>query len=331
MKKLPKIQFKKKIAIALSLTFVFSIVTIAFAQELQRTYTLINPSIEQNLKPGGYTEGTTRIINESNVPLNFNLDVRDYTVLDTQGIPQILPPNTLNNKYSAASWIGVSPSVFSLKPGQSQVVNYYIQVPFNARPGGHYAAIVYEPTNAGAQAATGGIVNTQIGSLFYITIAGPIKESASVTRFTANGFQEYGPVKILTQIKNFGDLHISPKGSIAVTGLFFNQRQDFPTRNIFPETARDFTSSFGNLLMLGRYRAQLTATYGQNNNLPLVATLYVWVFPWRLAIIIVLIIVAIWLGVTFYKKRKESEPKGSGEPKKETEKTEDKTKTSETA
>ena len=281
----------------------------AQAQEIQRTYTVINPSIFHELNPGEKAEGTTKVINESNVPLTFEISVQDYIVSDTKGTPNLLPPNTLSSKYSGAAWIGVTPSIFTLNPRQKQTINYYIQVPPDGSAGGHYAAIVYSPANKDAGAQTGGVVNTQIGSIFYLTVKGPIKESASVSKFITDVFQEYGPVKILTQIKNMGDLHISPKGTVTVTGLFFNEKQELSKYNIFPETARDFENTFGKNFMIGRYKASLIASYGQNNNLPLTAVFYFWVFPWRLAIVIILIIVAVILGIMYWRKKKDTQKK----------------------
>ena len=318
MKILP-LQIKKKLLIALSLCLVISVVGVAFAQEIQRTYTLINPSISHTLAAGERTEGTTKIINQANTPLTFKVGVQDYIVSDTKGTPQLLPPNTLNNKYSAASWIGVTPSVFTLQPGASQTVNYYIQTPPSSPAGGHYAAIVYEPVTETAPNQTGGTVNTQIGSLFYITIKGPVKESASVSKFFTDMLHEYGPIKILTQIKNISGLHIMPKGKITVSGLFFNESQNLDERNIFPETARDYENTFGSLFMIGPYQANLAASYGTTNNLPLVASLTFWVFPWKLAIIIVLLIAAAILGWKYYQKRKETPHKTSSEPKEDAE------------
>ena len=319
--KLPNLKFKKNLILLLTLAFVFLLIGITKAQELQRTFTVINPSIVQKLNPGEHAEGTTKIINQSNVALTFQANVQDYVVNDTKGTPDILAPNTLNSKYSAAAWIGITPSLFTVKPGGTQTLNYYIQVPFNAKPGGHYSAIVYTPVINKTENQTGGSVNTQVGSLFYVTINGPVKESASVSKFFANSFQEYGPVKILTQIKNFGDLHIAPKGAITVSGLFFKNSQNLPDHNIFTQTARDFENSFGNTFMVGRYKAEFLGTYGTNNNLPLVATLYFWVFPWKITIIIVLIIVALVLLSQYMKKKKKTNPKSSSEPKKEDSKT----------
>lgn len=318
-KQLPKNNIKyKKLLRFLFVSFLLLITSYlllskALAQEIQRSYTVINPQIEVKINPGARSEGTTEVINDTDVPLTFNLTVRDYIVTDTVGTPNFLPAGTLNNKYSAAAWIAIYPDTFTLNPHQTQKVNYYVQVPANASPGGHYAGIVYAPVTK-PQQKTGGVVNTQVGSLFYITVNGPVTENSLVSKFFANPFQEYGPVEVLTQIKNLGDLHITPQGTITVTGLFYNKSQNLASHNIFPETARDFTNSFGQTLMIGRYRAVLMGTYGLNNNLPLIATVYFWVFPWKIAVIIVLVIVALILALLYLRKRKKA--KAAKEPQK---------------
>lgn len=317
MNKLPKIQLKKRFLTTITFLFVVLIVGTASAQEIQRTYTVINPAINHSLKPGEVAEGTTKVINQSNVPLTFKLNVQDYVVSDNKGTPNFLPPDTLNTKYSAAAWIGVTPSTFTLKPGATQVISYFIQVPADATSGGHYAGIVYAPVSEVQQEATGGTVNTQVGSLFYLNVLGPITEKAEVSILDSGSFHEYGPVNILTQIKNMGDLHISPKATITVTGLLFKETADLVSQNIYPETVRDFENSFGQTLMLGRYKAELIGSYGQENNIPLVTTMYFWVFPWKLVLIIVLVSVAIVLSTLYYKKHKKNSPKAPQEPKTE--------------
>lgn len=316
--KLPNLNnLKRTVAIGLTLFVVFSIVGVAAAQELQRTFTVVNPAIAENLAPGTNAEGTTKVINDSDVPLTFTVGVQDYIVSDSKGTPNLLPPSTLNNKYSAAAWIGVSPSTFTVKPHEKQILNYFIQVPADAKPGGHYAALVYQPKVDTQPKRTGGIVTAQIGSLFYITVKGTVKENAQVTNFFANPLQEYGPVKLLTQIKNNGDLHITPTGSITLTGLFTNSTYTFNNQkgsnvsvgNIFPQTIRDYENVVGKTLMIGRYKAVLLASYGVNNNLPLTATVYFWVFPWRLAIVIFLSVIAVMLAWMYWKKRKLDGPK----------------------
>jgi hypothetical protein len=285
----------------------------ALAQELNMTYIITPPTLSQKLNPGQNAEGILRVINATDHDLIFTVSVRDFIVEDTIGTPEFLPANTLSNKYSAASWIEVLPSGFTIKSHQRQDLNYYIHVPSNARPGGHYAAVAYSPTTGTGVNGTGATVNTQAGSLFYITVNGAITENSSITKFFVNPFQEYGPVKILTQIKNLGDLHITPKATVSISGLFYNKSKALDTHNIFPEAARDFETTLGQTFMIGRYKAILLGSYGVNNNMPLVATVYFWVFPWRMALVIALAIVALILAALYLRKRNKRGPK---EPKK---------------
>jgi membrane protein implicated in regulation of membrane protease activity len=65
--------------------------------------------------------------------------------------------------------------------------------------------------------------------------------------------------------------------------------------------------------MIGRYKAVLMGSYGVNNNLPLVASAYFWVFPWRMAIVVVLTVIALILVTLYLRKRTK---RGSKGPKK---------------
>lgn len=313
--KLPNLKIKNlKLKIALAALFLLVTSTsVAFAQEALRTYTITPPSVNQKLNPGQNAEGKLKVINDTNNDLTFTATIKDFVVEDTIGTPVLIPNNNLSNKFSAASWMGVTPSTFTVKPHQRQELNYYIHVPANARPGGHYAAVAYSPTTGTGVSGTGATVNTQAGSLFYITVNGAITENSSITKFFVNPFQEYGPVKILTQIKNLGDLHITPKATVSISGLFYNKSKALDTHNIFPEAARDFETTLGQTFMIGRYKAILLGSYGVNNNMPLVATVYFWVFPWRMALVIALAIVALILAALYLRKRNKKGPK---EPKK---------------
>lgn len=277
---------------------------ITFAQESPRVMTVIPPASEHKLDPGATAEGTVKIINDGNEPLTFSVGVNDFIVQDTKGTPYLLPDNTLSKKYSAASWIGITPSTFTVQPRERKDLSFYIQVPPDASPGGHYAAIIYTPTDSVGVTGTGTAVQTQIGTLFYITVNGPINEQAEVSIFKTAGFQEYGPIRIETQIKNLGDLHIRPGALVTIKNIFgqTSYALPLPGQNIFPEAARDYEVSLGKKLMIGRYTAELSGTYGQKNDQPLKATITFWVFPWKITVVIILIIVAAVLGALYMRR-----------------------------
>lgn len=275
------------------------------AQEVLRNFTVTPPTEEITIDPGGYKEGVIKIINDGPETQTLGVGTQDFVVSDTNGTPNLIPPNTLSKKYSATAWLGIDPSIITVKPGQRKELHYYLQVPPDARPGGHYAAVIYTPTKTIGVQGTGTAVQTQIGTLFLITVKGPIHEQANVSKFSTRGFFEYGPITINTQIKNMGDLHIKPAAYITVYNMFGKASYTIAldSHNIFPEAARDFSNTFGRKLMFGQYKAQLVGSYGLNNNLPLTAMVTFWVFPWKIAVLVILVIVAAVLAMLYLKKR----------------------------
>lgn len=291
-----------------------------WAQEAVRTMSIIPPTISHTLNPGDYEEGRMKVINDTNGPLTFSVSVQDYIVIDDHGTPNILPPNTQNTKHSGSAWIGVYPAKFTIQKGEKAELSYYLQVPGNAAPGGHYAAVVFTPINVEGGEGSGSTVQTQVGSLFYITVNGDIKEKSFIEKFFAGGFQEYGPITVSTLVKNEGDVHTKPMGTLAVSNILGQQsyKDSFPAdaqkqANVFPDKAREYTNKIGTKWMFGRYKVNLLAGYGKNNALPLTATAYVWIIPWKIITVILLAIVAAFLGMMYRTKKKGPQHPAEGE------------------
>jgi hypothetical protein len=279
-----------------------------FAQQQSvRTITIVPPSVDSKSDPGDKKEGTLKVVNSSDQPLTFKVQVKDFVVDNTIGTPHILPDNTLSKKYSASNWIAVVPETFTIQPGKTQQLSYYLQVPSDARPGGHYAAIVYEPQELIGVQGTGTGVETHVGTLFYVRVNGNIVENATVKKFAAEPYlAEYGPATIKTQIINYSDSHIRPIGTISVKNLLGQvvYSEKLEEHNIFPEATRDFTTTIGKKLMFGPYTAELKANYGTANNLTLFATTAFFIFPWKIVVVALLALVALVLFFIFWRKNK---------------------------
>jgi hypothetical protein len=117
--------------------------------------------------------------------------------------------------------------------------------PANALPGGHYAAIVYSPDAGIIGSSTGASIQTNVGTLVYVTIPGDINQSAAIQTFSAPKFSEFGPIDFKSTIKNSSDIHIQPVGSIIVKNWFGGQtaKLALDETNIFPYTTRDFQNT----------------------------------------------------------------------------------------
>lgn len=273
-----------------------------------RGFTISPPSLKFSIKPGAKAERIIKVTNNSDSKLDFVITVEDFVVTDKNGTPELLPPGTLpNNRYAASTWSAAIPESFSVEPGKSQTTTLYLQVPKDANPGGRYFAVAIRPTNGGTLSSSGASVNTVIGTLVYLTVEGKVTESAKIVNFFAKSLFEYGPIPLVTEIRNFGDLHITPKAEVKIKDLFGKQvfSLALDNLNIFPGQSRIYKNSWETKWLFGRFTANLEGYYGLTDKLPLTASLSFWVIPYKLITVVLLAIVIAVVVFFYFKKRKE--------------------------
>lgn len=280
----------------------------ARAQTGGNTMTVIPPRLEISAKPGEIVKKTIQFRNESEETAYLSVSVKDFLVKTDNGQPEFVS-EPASGRWAASSWIKLNPLSAAVLPKTISNFNLTINVPADALPGGHYAGVLYQTTGSPAQIRAGigaGSGITQVvGTLVYITVAGPVKENAIVKRFAVPGFSEYGPISFTTEISNLSDVHIRPAGQITVRNLFGQvaAQLKLDERNIFPGASLVYQNTWPEKFVIGRFRADLELAYGAGKGLK--ATAYFWVFPWKVALVIGLIIIILLLaGYLTYRKVK---------------------------
>ncbi|MPM52289.1 hypothetical protein SDC9_99048 [bioreactor metagenome] len=269
----------------------------------------IPPRLEITVQPDGSSSQIIKVRNESKEPKTVTVDVKDIIVTDNKGTPTIVSSSDeSSNRWAASNWIQVSPNNVLLKPGETKSLTLTVMPPANALPGGHYAMALHTPQGISTVSSTGASIQTQVGTLIYITIPGDINQSALVQSFTAPKFSEFGPINFLTTIKNLSDIHIQPIGAITIKNWFGRQTSRLSLQpedniiNIFPYTTRDFNNTLNKKWLFGRYQATLQASYGNNGGL-ITSSIFFWVIPWRLIILGIAAISIVTTLVIISKKR----------------------------
>lgn len=296
--------------IILILICFFSFAPSSFAQSALGL-SAIPPRLEITVKPGEVVTQEIKIRNESQIQRFISTSAKDFIVTDDRGTPLQIETEDGNfeNRWAASSWLSVSPSSLTIKPGETKSLILTVIVPDDVTPGGHYAMVLHTPQNETVISDTGSAIETNVGTLVYLTIPGDITENAQVTRFDAPKFSEYGPIDFSTIVTNLSDVHISPIGSITVKNIFGLKTADIPLEklNIFPYTSREFQNTLAKKWLFGRYQARLAAGYGTTGGL-LAATIYFWVIPWKLILTLLAIAtILVLLFVIFKKKNPESQ------------------------
>lgn len=259
----------------------------------------VAPARQQlTVDPGESTAVNVRFYNQSGAPVSGFIRVADFIVDNSEGKPRIIEDvGQVSPKFSGQTWFSLPYDRATIAANDKISFQAKINVPLDVNPGGRYVAVYFEPASSLPEAVNsekeaGVSVGSRLASLIFIKVNGEALEKAVVSRFFAPNFFEYGPVKVDTQILNRGDYHIRPRGVITLSNVFGApvDQSNLKEENIFPDVVRNYENNLGKKWMLGKYKLNLTASYGEKGQV-LERFVYVWVFPWRVALAVILTIV----------------------------------------
>jgi hypothetical protein len=136
------------------------------------------------LQPGEQRQILVEIRNPSTQNITVASSTRDFILGGEDGeTPIPVDDPDLSGRWSLASWLTMDGTTRTLEPKQSAQIPVLISVPADALPGGHYAMILHRPTAGQNLETTGSQVNTQIGTLVYVIVDGPLQEDLKITDF----------------------------------------------------------------------------------------------------------------------------------------------------
>jgi len=302
---------KKKLSLIILIIFlpVLALLTKSVLAQQVVKITAIPPRVENlTAEPGEVITRGIKVRNLSDQEMALETKISDFIVQDDKGVPIFLSDKAqTENRWALSQWVNVSPTRFILKPGETQALDLVIVVPEDAMPGGHYAAVLYQPTagRVGTEGSATEII-PNVASLIYLTVSGDINEDAFVKRMDIPKFSEYGPIDIATEIENLSDVHIKPLATVRVYNLLnrLSTSLKLEELNIFPGKSRLYQNTWQRKWLFGRYKAVLDGTYG-NQGQTLLATAYFWVVPWKIILIALLVSILTILLIAYFKKKRE--------------------------
>lgn len=279
--------------LVVSLAFSFGI----FAQNQPSAQSLevSPPSQELQADPGQTIVAKAKIRNKSRETLPLVVRVEDFTASGEEGQVAL----TDQGPYSLAKWTVISPSSFSLAPGDEKEVMAKIKIPPNKVAGGYYGSFVFSVKTPQSQAGIAS-VGQEIASLFLLKISGVVDEQLTLNSLSAPAFSEFGPIPITMKFSNSGNIHTKVYGLVNISDMLGQKVADLVINqtNIFPGASRLVKTTLDKQLLFGKYNATAIMYYGTTKNETLTAVGSFTVIPYRIiALLIVLIII-------FYKLRK---------------------------
>ncbi len=251
----------------LALAFVWRSLVSAQANQ---TITIIPPKFELFANPGDSLAEKIRIRNESDFPVTYSVLIEDFTTSGEEG-HVVLEEGEQSTSFSLAQWIEPQSKDLVLQPKEEVPFTFVVNVPRDAEPGGHYASILFQTGGENTTPGTTAVAQ-RVGALVLLRVSGNVTEDAKIESFTVPDYQESGPVVFTLRIKNDGNVHISPQGTIVITNIFKQKVAEIPldTRNVLPGAIRKMETTWDQEHLLGKFTATLISTYGQQKK-PLTA------------------------------------------------------------
>lgn len=238
------------------------------AQTASKGFTIIPPRFELFGNPGEVLTEQVRVRNDSSLSNTYDVQVVDFATAGEEG-HVVLEEEGHNTTFTLAQWIKTSASNLTLQPNQEKTFSFTITIPKNAEPGGHYASILFSSATQ-EQTPGSASVTERIGTLILLRISGNVTETAQIETFESPKYAKSGPITFVLRLKNDGNVHVQPKGTIIITNLFGQKVEEIPLNgaNVLPMATRKMETVWDKKNILGAFTATLVATYGQQN-LPL--------------------------------------------------------------
>jgi hypothetical protein len=300
-------------------------------------------------KPGQTVSTNLRVQNSGSETARFNVSLKKFKANGSTGKP-ILQNRAPGDSYF--DWVSFSETSFVADPGVWHSITMTIKTPPDAGFGYYYAVVFSGET---PKANPGGTTNQLQGAtavlvLLDVQVPGE-KRQLAIDSFSADKkLYEYLPANFTVKVKNPGDIHLSPSGTIFITkGKKTIATLDVNPAggNILPNSTRDFATSWhdgfpvfepkhdasgvltnkhgqpvyqlhwdfskANHLRFGHYTANLVLTYDNGSrDVPLSAAVSFWVVPWGLILTVLALLIIPPLLVYLIMKRRMKSQAGKG-------------------
>jgi hypothetical protein len=276
--------------------------------------------IELVADPGTVVTDKFLAINEQNSDQTYYLTVENFTSQGEGGTPAFT-----QDKQGLVAWTQ-TPEQVVVGAGKEMNIPFNINIPAGAENGGYFAAVFLNTNPPSADGQNQVSVGAKVGVLIFLRVGNEIKEDAGIIEFkTSNGRKMFDslPVTFVHRFRNSGGDRIKPQGELRITNWLGRKTINIDANpqqgNILPQSIRRYevtwgqadanAKSFWNSVKyqwkhwaFGRYKVALVLTYGSANQAAS-DVLTVWIIPWQLLTLILVVLLVVLGGGRILLKR----------------------------
>lgn len=240
------------------------------------------------------------VVNDEKGVLIFQPEVDAFDIDEKTGMA------IFGKEDPAIEWISAKPAFITLAPGETGRFLFTVSVPENAEVVSHYLG--FFATQKGGEGNVS--VNSRLGSLFFLHIAGEIKELLSFDDFASDNLFFLDPLRVEFTLKNLGNIHVIPSGDVILRSWWGGEITRLPlnegARKILPDGvwsgSFDFNSGFlkwyGGPVFL-----EINGAYGMSEK-KLVLEKTIWYFP-LFFVLVVFSLLAFFIVLIIWKKKRQ--------------------------
>lgn len=285
-------------------------------------------------EPGASVSAQFKVLNNNAFTENFKIDLFKFAA-SASGDSPVPMPITPEDEF--VKWITFTENEFDIEPNQSKTVKFTVSVPKNAGLGYYFAIAMQrrqERVNESTGAVIAGSPTVPV--LLEVQSSTAKKQARLLSFTTTKPVFEYLPVEFDIKLRNDGNVHLVPFGDIFITQgddkIVGNISANESRGNILPNTARSYTAKWTdgflvtvpkkvngipvldsrgqavmetrwdltalNKFRIGKYDATAVMVYNDGQfDVPLEAKVSFWVFPWKIILAVVIVLLLILFGI----------------------------------
>jgi len=260
------------------------------------------PLVEKSVSPGESVSDVIKVTNPTTSVLSVSVSVKDFVAKGETGDRTFINSADNTSPYVLGKWISFDDK-FTLGANESKDIEYSVNVPKDAEPGGHYAVILFSPTtnDSSTNDSSGAIIMPSVGPTLLITVNGDIKYNAKIKEFsTEKNFylESKNKINFKTRFENNGSVHVVPTGNIVIKNTLGKTVSTIDVNkeksHVLSDSIRAFNSSWEKSYGFGLYKATLTLNYGDGKTMS--GDVSFWIIPWKeTAGAIIIILIFVWV------------------------------------
>lgn len=282
--------------------------------EILNDFVLEPTKHEVLLDPGQQVTRSISVVNRTERPITFTIDIEDIVGSDNP-FDQVKLLGDERGPYSLKDFLLPEVREFTVATGERVTVPVTVALPADAEPRGYYGSVIISARDqeVEGEATTGasGVTKlvTRLGSLFLVRVNGPLEEGSQLELFKptdAGVIFSSHPESFEIAVRNTGNVHLVHFGQVTITNLLGREVARLPVDAFFslPDTLRYREVAWPDSFSLGWYTAtlELYQGYGPVEESMHVSTLSFWVLPWHIMLpVLLLVTLLIWF-IIFFKK-----------------------------